>query len=93
MKDSSILFTGAQAEQQTPQNRRRPARITDWIAEHPALAAFPFVLCAALLLWEGLVRWQELSDIYSAPPSTGIAQGAGDGRRRFAAAAYTGHRD
>ena len=59
MKDGSILFTGAQAEQQTPQNRQRPARITDWIAEHPALAAFPFVLCAALLLWEGLVRWQE----------------------------------
>ena len=24
----------------------------DWVAEHPALAAFPFVLCAALLLWQ-----------------------------------------
>ena len=54
MKDSSILFTGAQAEQQTRQNRRRSGRISDWIAEYPALAAFPFVLCAALLLWRGL---------------------------------------
>ena len=58
MKHSSILFPGAQAEQQTRQTRRKADRIADWIAEHPALAAFPFVLGAALLLWEGLVRWQ-----------------------------------
>ncbi len=59
MKDSSVLFPGAQAQQQTGRGRRRAGRIGDWVAEHPALAAFPFVLAAALLLWEGLVRWQD----------------------------------
>ena len=59
MKDSSVLFPGAQAEQQTRRGQRKSGRIGDWVAEHPALAAFPFVLGAALLLWEGLVRWQD----------------------------------
>ena len=59
MKDSSVLFPSAQAEQQTRRSRRKSGRIGDWVAEHPALAAFPFVLGAALLLWEGLVRWQD----------------------------------
>ena len=72
MKDNSILFPGAPAdegtdqgtppaiEQPAPQNRRLKAgRVGDWVAHHPALAAFPFVLCAALLLWEALVRWQD----------------------------------
>ena len=58
MKEGSILFSGAQADQQKGQNRRRSGRIGDWVVEHPALAAFPFVLCGVLLLWEGLVRWQ-----------------------------------
>jgi NitT/TauT family transport system permease protein len=70
MKDSSILFTGASAddgrdqvappivEQPARQNRRRAGRVGDWVARHPALAAFPFVLGAALLLWEAVVRWQ-----------------------------------
>ena len=59
MKEGSILFSGAQADQQKGQNRRRSGRIGDWVVEHPALAAFPFVLCGVLLLWEGLVRWQD----------------------------------
>ena len=70
MKDSSILFPVAPAddgrdqdappivEQPARQNRRRAGRVGDWVARHPALAAFPFVLCAALLLWEAVVRWQ-----------------------------------
>ena len=68
MKDSSILFPAAQADrgaeqgmQAAPQqqHRRRTAgRVAAWVTDRPALAAFPFVLCAALLLWEGLVRWQ-----------------------------------
>ena len=71
MKDSSILFTGAPAddgrdkvapsvvEQPARQNRRIAGRVGDWVARHPALAAFPFVLGAALLLWEVVVRWQD----------------------------------
>ena len=59
MKEGSILFSGAQADQKKGQNRRRSGRIGDWVVEHPALAAFPFVLCGVLLLWEGLVRWQD----------------------------------
>lgn len=71
MKDSSILFPGAPADDGTdpaapqtiehpaPRTRRQAGRVRDWIARHPALAAFPFVLSAALLLWEALVRWQE----------------------------------
>jgi NitT/TauT family transport system permease protein len=58
MKEGSILFSGAQADQQKGQNRRRSGRIGDWVVEHPALAAFPFVLCGVLLLWEAVVRWQ-----------------------------------
>lgn len=71
MKDSSILFPGAPAddstdpapppaiEQPAPHNRRKTERVRNWIARHPALAAFPFVFGAALLLWEALVRWQD----------------------------------
>lgn len=71
MKDSSILFPGAPADGGTdqgkppaieptaPQDRRKAGRVGDWVARYPALAAFPFVLCASLLLWEALVRWQD----------------------------------
>lgn len=71
MKDSSILFTGAPAddgrdkvapsvvEQPPRQDRRKAGRVGDWVAQHPALSAFPFVLGGALLLWEALVRWQD----------------------------------
>ncbi len=71
MKDSSVLFPGAPVEdgreqgappvveQPARQNRRKVGRVAEWVAQHPALAAFPFVLGAALLLWEALVRWQD----------------------------------
>ena len=98
MKDSSILFTGAPAddgrdkgppsvvEQPARQNRRKAGRVGDWVARHPALAAFPFVLGAALLLWEAVVRLAGLSGLYSSPPRADIAEGADDERGRLAAA-------
>lgn len=55
MNESPILFSDAQAAR----HKQTAGHIRAWITEHPALAAFPLVLCGILLLWEGLIRWQE----------------------------------
>ena len=55
MTESPILFSDAPAAR----HKQTAGHIRAWITEHPALAAFPFVLCGILLLWEGLIRWQE----------------------------------
>ena len=57
MNDSPALFAGSSPRRQTPPPQTGGLR--HWLEKHPALAAFPFVLAAVLLLWEGLIRWQD----------------------------------
>ena len=59
MAEGMILATKPKGKAETGSATRRTPGLLHRLANYPALATFPFVVASILLLWEGLVRWQD----------------------------------
>jgi NitT/TauT family transport system permease protein len=59
MAEGTILATIQKGRDGTDSSRRSPSGLQRRLASYPAPVTFPFVIASILLLWEGLVRWQD----------------------------------
>ncbi len=59
MAEGTILATIQKERDERGSNRRSASGLLRGVASYPAPVTFPFVVASILLLWEGLVRWQD----------------------------------
>jgi len=59
MAEGTILATNPKTKAEAGFATRSVQRTLERFASYPAVVTFPFVVASVLLLWEGLVRWQE----------------------------------
>lgn len=59
MAEGTILATKPKEKTESGSGRRLTSGLLRRLASYPPAATFPFVVASILLLWEGLVRWQD----------------------------------